>query len=138
MNLHKYFNLLKGIQKIEKVIYITIKLLNIFKYVHCAKRTYNDLKLTNIMVNTQSNLDADPDVFLIDFGFSDKFLTQDGAQHIDEESKVEFFQGNILFASERQMNFKKTSRKDDLVSLFYLLIFMLNNQRLWIGCKDPS
>ena len=47
------------------------------------------------------------------------------------------FQGNTLFASERQMSCKKTSRKDDLISLFYLLIFMLNNS-LWIGSEDPT
>lgn len=61
-------------QRLERVIDITIKLVNVFKYVHCAKRTYNDLKLTNIMVNTNKNLDMDPEVFLIDFGFSDKLM----------------------------------------------------------------
>ena len=75
MNLDKYVNILKGLRKIEKVIDITVKLLNIFKYVHCAKRTYNDLKTSNIMINTKSNLDDDPELILIDFGFSDKFLT---------------------------------------------------------------
>ena len=61
-------------QRLERIIEITIKLVNVFKYVHCAKRTYNDLKLTNIMVNTNKNLDMDPEVFLIDFGFSDKLM----------------------------------------------------------------
>lgn len=75
MNLQKYLNQLKGLHKMKKVIDVAIKILNIFKYVHCAKRTYNDLKLTNIMVNTDRKLEADPEVFLIDFGFSDKFLT---------------------------------------------------------------
>ena len=74
MNLKKYLGLLKGFKKIEKIIDITIKLVKIFKYVHCAKRTYNDLKLTNIMINTKGNLDEDPEVYLIDFGLADKFV----------------------------------------------------------------
>ena len=84
MNLKKYLSLLKGLHKIWKIIDITIKIVNIFKYVHCAKRTYNDLKLTNIMVNTKGNLDAEPEVILIDFGFADKFLTREGSVHIEE------------------------------------------------------
>ena len=60
--------------RIEKTIVITIKIVNIFKYIHCAKRTYNNLKLTNIMVNTRGNLFADPEVYLIDFGFADKYV----------------------------------------------------------------
>ena len=31
------------------------------------------------------------------------------------------------------MRFGATSRKDDLISLFYLLVFMLNNDDLWVG-----
>ena len=88
-----------------KSIDVGIKLLNIFKFVHCAKRTYNDLKLKNIMVNVNKNLDAEPEVFLIDFGFSDKYLDSKRGTHVEATSKKEYFQGNILFASERQMTF---------------------------------
>ena len=35
------------------------------------------------------------------------------------------------------MNFSATSRRDDLISLFYLLVFMLNNEDLWVG-EDPA
>ena len=89
------------------------------------------------MVNTNGNLDADPEVFLIDFGFAKKFLKKDGKTHLEESKTVDEFSGNIHFASGRQMNFLETSRKDDIVSLFYLLIFMLNDQCLWAGKEDP-
>lgn len=137
MNLKQYLSKLDGVRKIEKIIDVTNKLVTIFKYIHCAKRTFNDLKLENIMVNTNGDLAADPEVFLIDFGFAKKFLKKDGKNHIEESKTLDVFTGNIHFASVRQMNFFATSRKDDLVSLFYLLIFMLNNQCLWVGPDDP-
>ena len=137
MNLKQYISKLNGVQKIEKILDVTNKLVSIFKYIHCAKRTYNDLKLENIMVNTNGNLDADPEVFLIDFGFAKRFVKKDGSSHIEESKTVDEFTGNIHFASVRQLNFLATSRRDDLVSLFYLLIFMLNNQCLWVGKEDP-
>lgn len=137
MNLKQYLSKLNGVQKVEKIMDVTSKLVSIFKYIHCAKRTFNDLKLENIMVNTKGDLKADPEVYLIDFGFAKKFLKKDGKNHIEESKTVEVFTGNIHFASERQMNFFATSRRDDLVSLFYLLIYMLNNQNLWVGKDDP-
>ena len=137
MNLKQYLSRLDGVRKIEKIIDVTNKLVSIFKYIHCAKRTFNDLKLENIMINTNGNLDADPEVFLIDFGFAKKFLKKDGKTHLEESKTVDEFSGNIHFASGRQMNFLETCRKDDLVSLFYLLIFMLNDQCLWVGKEDP-
>ena len=32
----------------------------------------------------------------------------------------------------------QTSRRDDLISLFYLLIFMLNGEDLFVGGEDPT
>ena len=137
MNLKEYLNKLQGVNKIEKVVEVAIKLVSIFKYTHCAKRTFNDLKPENIMVETQGNMEADPKVFLIDFGFAEKYVKKDGKEHISDKEVVQVFQGNMVFASARQMAFMKTSRKDDLVSLFYMLIFMLNDRNLWVGKKDP-
>ena len=33
----------------------------------------------------------------------------------------------MLFASVNQLEFKRTTRRDDLISLSYLLLFLLNN-----------
>lgn len=74
MDLKQYLAVLHGVNKLEKIIDITITLISIFKYTHCAKRTFNDLKPQNIMVDTQGNLDADPKVYLIDFGFAQKYV----------------------------------------------------------------
>ena len=68
MDLQNYIRRFDGIQKVEKIIDIVSMLVNILKYVHCSKRTYNNLKPANIMVNTNENMDADPEIFLIDFG----------------------------------------------------------------------
>lgn len=53
------------------------------------------------MINTIGSPDADPDVFLIDFGFAAKYVTATGKDHLPESSKVEAFTGNIVFSSER-------------------------------------
>ena len=64
---------------------------------------------------------------LIDFGFAAKYMDKDG-NHIEQGKKEDSrFQGNITFASKHQMDFKITSRRDDLISLCYLLFYVLNN-----------
>ena len=60
MDLEEYLSKFEGMQKIMRIIDVTSKLVNIFKYVHCSKRTFNDMKLKNIMINTNGNLDKDP------------------------------------------------------------------------------
>ena len=36
----------------------------------------------------------------------------------------------MMFASVDQMDFKETSRRDDLASLAYMMLFLMNNQNL--------
>jgi hypothetical protein len=61
---------------------------------------------------------------LVDFGLASKFLDKNG-KHIPKGS-LSMFKGNMLFASYNQMNFGTTSRKDDLISLYYILIYLLH------------
>ena len=67
-------------------------------------------------------------VKLIDYGFASPFLNEDKS-HISEGSELNQFKGNMLFASARQLAFMQTSRKDDLISVCYLMIYLLNGQR---------
>jgi hypothetical protein len=46
-------------------------------------------------------------------------------EHLPDE-EVASFNGNLAFASLNTLNFKRPSRKDDLISLCYLLISLLN------------
>ena len=63
---------------------------------------------------------------LIDFGFASKYLNKDGS-HIKATETNENFQGNMIFASYDQMNFFKTSRKDDIISTFNMFVELLND-----------
>ena len=65
-------------------------------------------------------------VYLIDFGYCTKYLDKYN-NHIEENNNMEQFKGNFMFASLNQMLFKATSRRDDLQSLLYYIIFFLND-----------
>jgi serine/threonine protein kinase len=95
-------------------------LISSLKTVHSTGRTYNDMKPENVMVR-------DKKVVLIDFGFADKFVNQDGT-HVAEDTTVCSFKGNLAFASLRALNFKTTTRKDDLCSLAYMIMYFFNDK----------
>jgi len=61
---------------------------------------------------------------LIDFGFSQKYLSSKG-EHLPMK-QIDSFKGNISFSSLNQMNFESTSRRDDLISLAYLMLVSFN------------
>lgn len=107
----------------------------IFKYVHASRRTYNDLKPDNVMLNFDS--DGEPVVCLIDFGLSAKILKSEELKHVDQDELQDKFEGNMLFSSLNQMEFKRTSRRDDLTSLFYMMTYLLNDNIL-VGSQGPQ
>lgn len=66
---------------------------------------------------------------LIDFDCATPFIDFKTGKHI-KEGKVDFIKGDYMFASLNRLNFRATSRKDDLIGLCYLMIFMINVNRL--------
>ena len=112
-----------GIEKYIKIVQTITQVIDILEIVHHSNVIYNDMKPDNIMVDRETGV-----VSLIDFGFASPFLNKDGS-HVKDSEMNEDFQGNIIFASLDQMNFFRTSRKDDIISVFYMLVTMLNNNR---------
>jgi hypothetical protein len=53
-----------------------------------------------------------------------KYVDEDG-NHLPND-EMEKFKGNLIFATLNTLNFNRPSRKDDLISLCYLLFNMLN------------
>lgn len=61
----------------------------------------------------------------MDFGFVTRFMDEANRDHLPVQN-IKIFRGNIMFASPNQLNFRSTSRRDDLISLVYLIVYMLN------------
>lgn len=88
---------------------------------HRAGYIHNDIKPENALLNGEK-------LTLIDFGCATKYLEK--GHHI-AKTRVSRFGGNYLFASINAMTFTSTSRKDDLMSLCFLLIYLLNDREIF-------
>jgi len=118
----------------ESIYSLGIQLLNMLQRVHEAGYVYNDLKLDNLLLdygkNSQELKESTGDIFkgnqvnMIDFGFATRYVDKKTKEHMNKQ-EVNTFRGNMVFASLNQLKFHSTSRRDDLISLFYLLVFMI-------------
>ena len=85
---------------------------------------HNDIKPANILVGLN-----DPSVvYLIDFGISHEFRNSDGS-HVEYRTEEDFI-GNFMFASFNGCIKKFYTRRDDMMSIIILLVYLLNDKIL--------
>ena len=82
--------------------------MNILEQVHGAGYVFNDLKLDNLMLDFDADVDymvnSEDDIFdthnvnLIDFGFATSYLRADSNEHISKK-KADTFRGSMVFSS---------------------------------------
>jgi len=82
------------------------------------------LKLENILIGKD-----DPNViYLIDFGLASRWRHKGGV-HV-AKTRGSFFFGNVMFASLNAFNGITRSRRDDIQSAFYIMLYLLNRCNL--------
>jgi casein kinase 1 len=118
-------------------------MLSSLEEIHSAGYVYNNMKLDKILVDFRATLPKDytsqnafehTSLHLIDFGFATKYLQKDKT-HIPQEF-VSVFRGNMMFGSRDQLRFNATSRKDDIESLMYLIVYLLNGSLLGLLLEE--
>ena len=71
------------------------------------------------------------DIVLIDFGVSRPFINENG-EHLPLEEDVPF-SGNMMFQSQNAFKRLTLSRRDDIISILYNMIYLMNPYELKLG-----
>ena len=87
------------------------------------------------MIETKEN--GEFQIILIDFGIAAKFKDESKSENSKILEALNF-KGNLLFSSVDQMEFRVTSRKDDLFSLCYFIFYYLNDKNIPGMTKEQS
>jgi len=116
----------------EKVIILKdmlmtgIQLIDRIEYIHSNNIVHLDIKPSNFVVGYK-----DPSlIYIIDFGLSKKYKSSRTGRHIIF-SKRKYFQGNIKFSSVNNMIGIVSTRRDDLESIGYMLIYLYESKLPW-------
>ena len=106
---------------ISTVCQFGIKMLYSLEKLHAIGRVHNDLKPQNILVGDANGCALDK-ITLIDFGLSTPFYDYQG-MHI-AQAQNPTGKGNQGFSSFQCLNGNNTCRRDDLISLLYIMLYL--------------
>lgn len=114
LNLEEMLQMSNGKFKLTTVLLIADRMLEILDFIHSKNIIHVDLNTTNILISDSNQL------FLSDFGLALSIVDEKG-YHIKFRDGLDRFIGNIKFASLFCHYHMELSRRDDLVSLGYIL-----------------
>lgn len=132
-NIEKFHEFCGGRFSIITIYKIGIEILNLFKLFHSTGYLYLDLKCDNLVLldnpikydNFKSN------ITFIDFGHCVKYINDNGLHLYPKYAPRGH--GNLYYSSINSLSDKPISRKDDIISLCYLLIDLFNGPFPWIN-----
>lgn len=132
-SLEEIFNSVDRKFSICTVLYIGITILNIIKRVHIAGFIHRDIKPNNFLVGVRDK----QQIYLTDFGLSKEYINAKH-EHIKESFNHSMI-GTARYASINMHLGIEPSRRDDLESIGYLLIYFAKGRLPWQGvCKDKD
>ena len=99
---------------------IGLEMIDRIKVIHNKHYIYRDIKPENIMIGDITNYSS---IYLIDFGLAKLYKNMDG-KHIPENIRRGLV-GTPRYASINSHNGIELSRRDDLESLAYMLIYLV-------------
>ena len=99
---------------------IGIQILERLEWIHSKNIVYKDVKPENFLIGID-----DPNViYAVDFGLCKKYRSSKTGKHLLPKYTRKF-NGTVVYASTNALVGKETSRRDDLISLGYMLIVLL-------------
>ena len=115
---------------LDSVLKIGIKMFDIIKFIHDKGLIHRDIKPDNFLFGLDVNGTINTEkIYLIDFGFCKSYKTHYG-EHVDEKPLTKII-GTPNYISINVHNLHQPSRRDDVESIIYILIYMLLGYLEW-------
>lgn len=122
--IYKYLNNYTDELKFVKVKNVALKMINAIEQVHKLGIIHRDIKPDNFLMTLNNK-----DVKLIDFGLAKQFITNNGSHKIN--TKTSTIVGTLRYISYYVHDLNTPSRRDDIISFVYSIVYILYNELPW-------
>ena len=118
---------------LNDVCLFALQCLDRLEYIHSKGIVHKDIKPANFILGRKNPRL----IYIIDFGTSRKYKSSRTGKHI-KFKPVKKINGTMRYMSINACKGYEQSRRDDLESLGYMLIFLMKNYLPWISIEDEK
>ncbi|KAF7814226.1 casein kinase 1-like protein HD16 [Senna tora] len=121
----------------EMVACIAIEAISILEKMHSRGYVHGDVKPENFLLGSPGSPD-EKRLFLVDLGLATRWRDNTTGLHVDYDQRPDVFRGTVRYASVHAHLGRTASRRDDLESLAYTLVFLLRGRLPWQGYQGEN
>jgi serine/threonine protein kinase len=107
------------------------KIISVLKYIHVKGLIHRDVKPDNFVISQDEN-----DIYIIDFGLCRKYI-DDNNVHIEMKTGKTIV-GTPNFISVNVHNGIEPSRRDDMISVAYIVLYLTNGGLPWKSARENN
>ncbi|XP_024962092.1 casein kinase 1-like protein HD16 isoform X2 [Cynara cardunculus var. scolymus] len=122
---------------IEMVACIAIEAISILEKMHSRGYVHGDVKPENFLLGSPGTSD-EKKLFLVDLGLATRWRDSASGLHVEYDQRPDVFRGTVRYASVHAHLGRTGSRRDDLESLAYTLVFLLRGRLPWQGFQGEN
>ncbi|KAL5572678.1 hypothetical protein UlMin_022275 [Ulmus minor] len=116
----------------EIVACIAVEAISILEQLHFKGFVHGDVKPENFLLGPPGTPN-EKKLYLVDLGLASRWKEASSGHHVDYDQKPDIFRGTVRYASVHAHLGRTGSRRDDLESLAYTLVFLLKGKLPWQG-----
>ncbi|XP_008787870.1 casein kinase 1-like protein HD16 [Phoenix dactylifera] len=121
----------------EMVACIAVESVSILEKMHSKGYVHGDVKPENFLFGRPST-PQEKKLYLVDLGLATRWKDTASGQHVEYDQRPDVFRGTVRYASAHAHLGRTASRRDDLESLAYTLIFLHRSRLPWQGFQGDN